>query len=114
MDLFTISSIVIALSALFGYINVRFLKLPNTIGLMLIAIVFTMILFATSLVNDSLYVAAENMVGQIEFDHVLLDILLGFLLFAGAMHTNFDQLKVQRWPILVFSTLGVVAYKFKK
>ncbi|MFT4532847.1 MAG: CPA1 family monovalent cation:H+ antiporter [Saprospiraceae bacterium] len=112
MDLFTISSIVIALSALFGYINVRFLKLPNTIGLMLIAIVFTMILFATSLVNDSLYVAAENMVGQIEFDHVLLDILLGFLLFAGAMHTNFDQLKVQRWPILVFSTLGVVASTF--
>jgi len=112
MDLFTISSIVIALSALFGYINVRFLKLPNTIGLMLIAIVFTMILFATSLVNDSLYVAAENMVGQIEFDHVLLDILLGFLLFAGAMHTNFDQLKVQRWPILIFSTLGVVASTF--
>ena len=112
MDLFTISSIVIALSALFGYINVRFLKLPNTIGLMLIAIVFTMILFATSLVNDSLYVAAENMIGQIEFDHVLLDILLGFLLFAGAMHTNFDQLKVQRWPILVFSTLGVVASTF--
>lgn len=112
MDFFTISSIVIALSALFGYINVRFLKLPNTIGLMLIAIVFTMILFATSLVNDSLYVAAENMVGQIQFDHVLLDILLGFLLFAGAMHTNFDQLKVQRWPILIFSTLGVVASTF--
>ncbi len=112
MDLFTISSIVIVLSALFGYINVRFLKLPNTIGLMLIAIVFTMILFATSLVDSTVYDAAEKMVAQIPFDHVLLDILLGFLLFAGAMHTNFDQLHVQRWPILVFSTLGVVASTF--
>jgi CPA1 family monovalent cation:H+ antiporter len=79
---------------------------------MLIAIVFTLILFASSLVDSTIYDAAENMVAQIEFDHVLLDILLGFLLFAGAMHTNFDQLKVQRWPILVFSTLGVVASTF--
>lgn len=112
MDFFTISSIVIVLSALFGYINVRFFKLPNTIGLMLIAIIFTMVLFATSLVDNTLYQAAEDMVSQIPFDHVLLDILLGFLLFAGAMHTSFDQLKVQRWPILVFSTLGVVASTF--
>ena len=112
MDLFTISSIVIALSALFGYINIRFLKLPNTIGLMLIAIVFTLVLFASSLVDPTIYDAAEKMVAQIEFDHILLDILLGFLLFAGAMHTNFDQLRVQRWPILVFSTLGVLASTF--
>ncbi|MDF1694959.1 MAG: sodium:proton antiporter [Saprospiraceae bacterium] len=112
MDLFTISSIVIVLSALFGYINVRFLKLPNTIGLMLVAILFTMVLFATSLVNDSLYVMAEKMVQQIPFDHILLDVLLGFLLFAGAMHTNFDQLRVQRFPILVFSTLGVLVSTF--
>lgn len=112
MDLFTISSVVIALSALFGYINVRFLKLPNTIGLMLIAIVFTLFLFASSWVDSTMFDAAEEMVAQIDFDHILLDVLLGFLLFAGAMHTNFDQLKVQRWPILVFSTLGVLASTF--
>jgi CPA1 family monovalent cation:H+ antiporter len=112
MDFFTISSIVIVLSALFGYINVRFLKLPNTIGLMLIAIVFTMVLFATSLVDNTMYKVAEDLIGQIHFDEILLDVLLGFLLFAGAMHTNFDQLKVQRWPIVVFSTLGVVASTF--
>ena len=49
MSLFEISSIVIALSALFGYINVRLLKLPNTIGLMIIAILFTAVLFVSSL-----------------------------------------------------------------
>jgi len=112
MDLFAISSIVIVLSALFGYVNVRFLKLPNTIGLMVIAIAFTLVLFASNMVDSTILNFAEVMMGQIEFDHVLLDILLGFLLFAGAMHTNFDQLKVQRWPILIFSTLGVLASTF--
>ena len=38
--------------------------------------------------------------------------MLSFLLFAGALHTNFNELKVQRWPILVFSTLGVLVSTF--
>ncbi len=112
MELFTITSVVIALSALFGYVNVRFLKLPNTIGLMVIAIVFTLILFASSMFTDVFLKAAEELIAVIDFKTVLLDVMLGFLLFAGAMHTNFDQLKVQRWPVLVFSTLGVLASTF--
>ncbi|MGB7343629.1 MAG: sodium:proton antiporter [Pirellulaceae bacterium] len=112
MELFTITSVVIALSALFGYINVKFLKLPNTIGLMVIAIVFTLILFASSMFTDTFLSAAERLIAVIDFKTVLLDIMLGFLLFAGAMHTNFDQLKVQRWPVLVFSTLGVLVSTF--
>ncbi|NNE13784.1 MAG: sodium:proton antiporter [Saprospiraceae bacterium] len=112
MDLFIIASILIVLSAIFGYINVRFLKLPNTIGLMIIAIVFTLGLFLSSLINNSLLDFAENLIGKIDFKTVLLDIMLGFLLFAGAMHTNFDQLRVQRWPVLLFATVGVLTSTF--
>jgi len=112
MDLFVIASILIVLSALFGYINVRFLKLPNTIGLMIIAILFTLGLFLTSYVNNSLLGLAEKLIAQIDFKTVLLDVMLGFLLFAGAMHTNFEQLKVQRWPVLVFATVGVITSTF--
>ena len=112
MDLFTITSIIIVLSALFGYLNVRFLKLPNTIGLMLVAIIFTLILFASTFIDKSIYEIAENMISKIPFSEILMDVMLGFLLFAGAMHTNFDQLRVQRWPILIFSTLGVLASTF--
>ncbi len=112
MDLFTIASIVIVLSALFGYINVRFLKLPNTIGLMLIAIAFTMVLFATTYFTPRLMDVANSLIGSIDFEHFLLDFLLGFLLFAGALHTNFDQLKIQRWPVLVFATIGVLTSTF--
>ncbi|MEL7146560.1 MAG: sodium:proton antiporter [Bacteroidota bacterium] len=112
MDLFVISTILIVLSALFGYINVRLLRLPNTIGLMIIAIVFTLGLFLTSLVNPALLDFAEELIGRVDFKTVLLDVMLGFLLFAGALHTNFDLLKVQRWPILVFATVGVLTSTF--
>ncbi len=112
MNLFVIASILIVLSALFGYINVKFLKLPNTIGLMIVAILFTVGLFLTSLVNPTLLNMAEELIAEIDFKTVLLDVMLGFLLFAGAMHTNFDQLKVQRWPILLFATVGVLTSTF--
>ncbi len=112
MDLFVIASILIVLSAIFGYINIRFLKLPNTIGLMVIAILFTLGLFLTSFVNDSLLHFAERLISEIDFKTVLLDVMLGFLLFAGAMHTNFDQLRVQRWPVIVFATVGVLTSTF--
>jgi len=112
MTLFEISSIVIALSALFGYINVKILKLPNTIGLMIIAILFTVVLFVSKQFSPVPMDSATALIGAINFEMVLMDVMLGFLLFAGAMHTNFDQLKVQRWPVLVFATLGVLCSTF--
>ena len=112
MDYFVIAAILVFISAIFGYMNVRFLKLPNTIGLMLITIVFTLGVFAISYVDDTLLNAERYIIDQIDFKTVLLDVMLSFLLFAGALHTNFEQLKVQRWPILVFSTVGVMVSTF--
>ena len=112
MDLFTISAVVISLSALFGYLNVRFLKLPNTIGMMVVAILFTLGLFATALVNEVPLSLAKSLIASVDFETVLLEVMLGFLLFAGAMHTNFDQLRVQRWPIFLFATFGVLSSTF--
>ncbi len=112
MEVFTIISVLVFLSAIFGYVNARFLKLPSSIGLMLITIVFTMVVFVIGYVDDTLINAERYIISQIDFKSVLLDIMLSFLLFAGALHTNFQQLKVQRWPILVFSTLGVLTSTF--
>jgi CPA1 family monovalent cation:H+ antiporter len=112
MDYFFIITILIALSASFGYINVRFLKLPNSIGLMVITILFTLAILGLSYFDTTLLDAEKYIISQINFKSVLLDIMLSFLLFAGALHTNFEQLKVQRWPVLVFSTLGVLISTF--
>lgn len=112
MDYFTIATILIVLSAVFGYINERFLKMPLTIGLMIITIVFTLIIVVIGQYNDTLLLREKELIAQIDFKTVLLDVMLSFLLFAGALHTNFAQLKVQRWPVLVFATLGVLVSTF--
>ncbi|HHC78431.1 MAG TPA: sodium:proton antiporter, partial [Flavobacteriia bacterium] len=112
MDYFSIATILVVLSAAFGYINIRFLKLPDTIGLMLITIVFTLAIFALSYFDDTLLEKERELISNIDFQTVLLDIMLSFLLFAGALHTNFQQLKIQRKPILAFATLGTLASTF--
>jgi CPA1 family monovalent cation:H+ antiporter len=112
MDYFLIITSLVTISAVFGYINVRFLKLPNTIGLMLITILFTLGVFALSAFDSTLLNAERYIITHIDFKEVLLDVMLSFLLFAGALHTNFEQLRVQRWPILAFSTLGVLISTF--
>ncbi|WP_026777608.1 sodium:proton antiporter [Polaribacter sp. Hel_I_88] len=112
MDAYLIATILIFLSAIFGYINVRFLKMPNTIGLMIITIVFTLIILLISVFDTTLLDLEKSIISSIDFKTVLLDEMLSFLLFAGALHTNFEQLKIQRWPILLFSTLGVLTSTF--
>lgn len=112
MDYYTTASVLIVLSALFSYLNVKFLKLPITIGLMLITIVFTIIVVAISQFDNTLLIREKELISQIDFKTVLLDIMLSFLLFAGALHTNFDQLKIQRGPVLAFATIGVLTSTF--
>jgi len=112
MDLFNIITILVVVSAAFAYINERFFKLPYTIGAMVITILMSMVLTAIGWADPSLTNPLKVLISQIDFSKVLLEILLSFLLFAGALHTNFDQLKVQRGPILAFATFGVLVSTF--
>jgi CPA1 family monovalent cation:H+ antiporter len=112
MDYFIITSILVFLSAVFGYVNLRVFKLPNTIGLTLITILFTLGVFALSYYDDTLLKAERFIISKIDFKVVLLDIMLSFLLFAGALHTDLKKLKEQRWPVLVFATFGVLVSTF--
>ncbi len=112
MDYFIITGILVFISAFFGYINVRYIKLPNTIGLTVITIVFTLSIFGLSYFDDTLLNAERYIISQIDFKTVLLDVMLSFLLFAGALHTDLDKLKEQRWPVLVFATFGVLVSTF--
>lgn len=112
MDYFSIATILIVLSAIFGYINVRFIKLPSSIGLMLVTILFTLAVLGLSYFDDTLLQKERELIMSINFKTVLLDVMLSFLLFAGALHTNFQQLKIQRKPILIFATLGTLVSTF--
>tara|TARA_R110000787_G_scaffold13189_3_gene41696 strand:- start:2820 stop:4061 length:1242 start_codon:yes stop_codon:yes gene_type:complete len=112
MDYFLIITELVVLAAVFGYINVRYIKLPTTIGLMLITILFTLGVFVLSFFDETLLNAEKYIISQVDFKTVLLDIMLSFLLFAGALHTNFEQLKIQRWPVIIFATLGTLVSTF--
>ena len=112
MDYFSIISILVLASALFGYLNTRFIRLPNTIGLTVITIAFTLVVFLISTFDATLLNAERFILSQIDFRTVLLDIMLGFLLFAGALHTDLEKLKEQKWPVLTFATFGVLVSTF--
>jgi len=112
MDYFAIATVLIVLSAVFGYINTKFIKLPDTIGLMVITILFTFAVFVLSYFDSTLLEKEVELITSIDFKTVLLDVMLSFLLFAGALHTNFQQLKIQRKPILIFATLGTLVSTF--
>ncbi|UZD22780.1 cation:proton antiporter [Algoriphagus halophytocola] len=112
MDIFTIITILIVLSAAFAFINTKFLKLPFTIGLMIIAIAFTVGITLLGKINHFFIDEAELLIGSIDFETALLDVMLSFLLFAGALHTKLDSLKAMKAPIAVFATIGVVLSTF--
>jgi len=112
MEYYSIVTVLVVLSAAFGYINVRFLKLPLTIGLMVVTILFTSAVLFIGQFDNTLLLREKEFIQSIDFETVLLDIMLSFLLFAGALHTNFSQLKVQRGPILAFATFGVLVSTF--
>jgi monovalent cation:H+ antiporter, CPA1 family len=112
MGIFNIITILIILSALFAFINTRFLKLPFTIGLMIIAIVFTVGINILGHFNHYVLDEAKLLIRSVDFETALLDIMLSFLLFAGALHTKLDSLKKLKNPIALFATIGIVLSTF--
>ncbi|MBQ0721210.1 MAG: sodium:proton antiporter [Gammaproteobacteria bacterium] len=110
MRLFDIIAILISLSAVFSWLNYRVLKLPTAIGLMLSALLMSLVLQLP--LFGGLEQQAEQMLASIDFDQTLLHGMLSFLLFAGALHVNLNDLAQQRWVIGILSTVGVVGATF--
>jgi CPA1 family monovalent cation:H+ antiporter len=112
VKLFHILAILLTASAVFSYINHRFLKLPTVIGIMLVALVFSLVLNLLGPIGFQLEHDVEVMLASIDFDETLLHGMLSFLLFAGALHVNLNDLAQQRGIIFVLATFGVVAATF--
>jgi CPA1 family monovalent cation:H+ antiporter len=88
MNLFEICAILLTLAALFSYINERTIRLPATIGLMLIALVMSLGLIALETVGLGVETQARSLLANVNFSKTLLHGMLAFLLFAGALHVN--------------------------
>ena len=113
MSLLSLSSVLITVAAVFAYVNYRTLKLPTTIGIMVISLVFSLVLVALgNLGFGGAEEVARGIVAQIEFDETLLNGMLGFLLFAGALHVNLDGLLTRKLTIGTLASFGVVFCMF--
>jgi len=112
MGLFDIIAILITLTALFSYINYCYLKLPTTIGVMLISLVMSIGLILLKTTGLDFTTQAQSIIGKIDFNQTLMQGMLSFLLFAGALHVNLDDLTKQKWLISSLATFGVVCSTF--
>ncbi|MGV0939779.1 cation:proton antiporter [Empedobacter sp. ULE_I140] len=113
MELYYSFSVLIVLAALFSYANLRFLKLPGTIGIMIIAMLVSI---AIRLLGDSYFPDDTKdmfqLFNSLDFNEILMGAMLNFLLFAGAMHVNILDLKNLRWTIATYATISVVLSAF--
>lgn len=114
LSLFEIASLLLALSAFFGWLNHVFFKLPHTIGLLMISLFASLSLLLAEKLFPSIGLTDtfQSIIGQIDFYSTVMEGMLAFLLFAGALHVNFDKMADQKWPILLMATFGVVLSTF--
>jgi CPA1 family monovalent cation:H+ antiporter len=112
MSFFQTSALLLTLAALAAFINVRWVKLPQTIGLMAIAMVGSLTLLLLGELGLVPLRTFAAFVSGIDFGDVLLHGMLSFLLFAGALHVDFGDLRRERFPVAILSTLGVVIATF--
>ncbi len=112
MSIFELCAVLIAIAAVLGYLNVRYLKLPTTIGIMLISLAFSLVLVILGRFFPSITETAESIVEQVQFGDTLLKVMLSYLLFAGALHVDLSDLAKQKWIIATMATLGVVSSTF--
>ena len=112
MGLFEILSVLVSLAALFSFLNERFIRLPATIALMLIALLLSLGLIVLDAFGFAVAERAEALLAEVDFNQTLLHGMLGFLLFAAALHVNLDDLASQKWVIALLATVGVMTSTF--
>jgi CPA1 family monovalent cation:H+ antiporter len=110
MNLFDIASIVIALTALFGYANHRLLRLPPTTGMLALALAASLLLLAVNALAPGwgLRRLVVHFLAQIDFYSALMHGMLCFLLFAGSLHLDLKSLHANRGTVIVLATVGVL------
>jgi CPA1 family monovalent cation:H+ antiporter len=108
MHLFLIIALLVILSAIYSYINARWLKLPGTIGIMTLAIIGSVITIIVDRLNPSIADHLTVLAKNINFSTTVLNIMLGFLLFASAFNLDVRKLKREMRPVFILSTLGVI------
>jgi CPA1 family monovalent cation:H+ antiporter len=110
MTLIQVVSTLIVLAGAFGVINYLFLRLPSTIGILIVALLASISLMVIDYIKPEMEISKDviTFVNNIEFSKALLEGMLGLLLFAGALHIKVNDLRLQIFPIFLMATFGVL------
>ena len=112
MDILELSTVLLLLASVFSIINLRFLKLPQTIGLMILAIALSCVVLVVGLIFPEFLEAASSLTKQFDFDLLLINVMLPFLLFAGAISIDVHELLKDKLTIFLLASVGVVFSTF--
>ena len=112
MDVLELSTVLLLLASVFSIVNLRVLKLPQTIGLMVLAIGLSITVLVTGLVFPSILNKVTAIIESFDFKILLIDIMLPFLLFAGAISVDVHELVKDKVTILLLATFGVLFSTF--
>lgn len=112
MNLYQIITSLVVLSATFAYLNKKFIKLPISIGLMFLGTILSVLLIIYSKVFPNSVIIIKEIIDNLDFSKIVLEVLLSFLLFAGAMHTNYNELKENKRSIILFAFVSVLLSTF--
>ena len=108
MHLLDVVALLVSLTALLAYANHRLLRLPTTIGVMLIALLLSLALIVAGELGYGVEAWAEKIVARIDFNEALMHGMLSFLLFAGALHVDLNDLARQKSVIGTLATAGIL------
>jgi CPA1 family monovalent cation:H+ antiporter len=112
MDVLELSTVLLLLASFFSIINLRVLKLPQTIGLMVLAIILSVFVLITGLMFPSFLEAVTSLTERFDFSTLLINVMLPFLLFAGAITINLNELLKDKVTILFLASFGVLFSTF--
>ncbi|MEQ8903783.1 sodium:proton antiporter [Ekhidna sp.] len=112
MSILELITLLIFMAAAFTLINITVLKLPSTIGLMFIALVMSVSILILGYFFPSVTEGAEHIIAEFDFEEVLMNVMLNFLLFAGALSTNLNKLIEERVPVVILATIGTLMSTF--
>jgi CPA1 family monovalent cation:H+ antiporter len=105
---FQLFSVTLATAAALAWLNERFIRLPTTIGVMLIALVMSLGIQGAGYLGMPIEQVVSAQLARLEFRDALLDVMLAFLLFAGAMHVKLADLAAGRTVIAILATAGAL------
>jgi monovalent cation:H+ antiporter, CPA1 family len=98
----------VTVTALFSYVNHRYVGLPPVIGLMIMALAFSTLLIGAGVLYPAVQRNAVRIVTALDFDRLVLHAMLGFLLFAGTLAVDLNELRKHAVSVGVLATVGVV------